>query len=126
MANSGPGSGPGLLRYFKPCRKNSCQISLPNLTGPLSMKVDSTAIQETNKEVSNYLERHGNIECNYLFQILPYFTIAANVITRVLHYVSAHDTVNLLLLNDSGFFRELHRPHYRESFLANNKKSMQT
>ena len=39
MADSGPGSGPGLLRYFKPCRKDSCQISLPNPTGPLSEKV---------------------------------------------------------------------------------------
>ena len=28
MADSGPGSGPGLLRYFKPCRKDSCQIPL--------------------------------------------------------------------------------------------------
>ena len=41
MANSGPGSGPGLLRY--------CQISLPDLTGPLSAKVDSAAIQEANQ-----------------------------------------------------------------------------
>ena len=65
MANSRPGSGPGLLRYLKPCRKDSCQISLPDLTGPLSAKMDSAAIQEANK-VSNYLDRHGNIECNYI------------------------------------------------------------
>ena len=68
MANSGPGSGPGLLRS---CRKDSCQISLPDLIGPLSAKVDSAAIQEANKEVSNYLDRHGNLECNYPFPILP-------------------------------------------------------
>ena len=53
MANSGPGSGPGLLRS---CRKDSCQISLPDPIGPLSAKVDSAAIQEANKEVSNYLD----------------------------------------------------------------------
>ena len=71
MANSRPGSGPGLLRYLKPCRKHSCQISLPDLTGPLNAKVNSTAIQEANKEVSNYLDRHGNLEYNYPFLILP-------------------------------------------------------
>ena len=68
MANSGPGSGPGLLRS---CRKDSCQISLPDPIGPLSAKVDSAAIQEANKEVSNYLGRHGNLECNYPLPILP-------------------------------------------------------
>ena len=73
MANSGPGSGPCLLRYFKLCRKDSCQISLPDLTGPLSAKMDSAAIQEANKEMSTYFDRHGNIECNYVypFPILP-------------------------------------------------------
>ena len=71
MANSRPGSGPGLLRYLKPCRKDSCQILFPDLIGPLSVKVNSAAIQEANKEVSNYLDRHGNLECNYLFPILP-------------------------------------------------------
>ena len=49
MVDSEPGSGPGLLRYFKPCRKDSCQIPLPNPIGPLSEKVDSAAIEEANK-----------------------------------------------------------------------------
>ena len=48
-----------------------------------------------------------------------------NVITHLSHYVSARNTVNLLLLNGSGFFCELHRPYYRECFHANNKKNMQ-
>ena len=61
-----------------------------------------------------------------LFQILPYFTIAANVITHVSHYVSAHGTVNLLSLHGAGFFHELHRPHYCKNFPVNNKDSMQT
>ena len=68
MVNSVPGSGPCLLRS---CRKGSGQISLPDLIDPLSAKVDSGAFQETNKEVSNYLDRHGNLECNYPFPILP-------------------------------------------------------
>ena len=52
MVDSGPCSGPGLLRYFKPCRKDSCQISLPNPTGILSEKVDNAAIEEANKKVT--------------------------------------------------------------------------
>ena len=52
MADSGPGSGPGLLRYFKPCRKDSCQIPLPNPTGPLCEKLDSATIEEANEEVT--------------------------------------------------------------------------
>ena len=40
MVNNVPGSAPGLLR------KGSCQILFPNPTGPLSVKLDSAAIQE--------------------------------------------------------------------------------
>ena len=54
------------------------------------------------------------------------FMIAANVITRLSHYISARDIVNLLLLCGARFFHELHRPYYRESFPTNNKKSIQT
>ena len=68
MVNSAPGSEPYLLRS---CRKGSGQITVPDLIGPLSAKVDSGVFQETNKEVSNYLDRHGNLECNYPFSILP-------------------------------------------------------
>ena len=62
MADSGPGSGPGLLRYFKPCRKDSsCQILLPNPTGSLSEKVDSAAIEEANKEVTAVIAKTGGV-----------------------------------------------------------------
>ena len=44
MANSVPGYAPGLLR------KDSSQISLPDPTGPLSMKLDSATIQEDDRE----------------------------------------------------------------------------
>ena len=60
MAESGPGSDSGLLRYFKPCRKDSCQISLPNSTGPLSEKLDSAAIEEANKEVTAVIAGTGS------------------------------------------------------------------
>ena len=60
MVESGPGSSPGLLRYFKPCRKDSCQILLPKPTGTLSEKVDSTAIEEANKEVTAAIAGTGS------------------------------------------------------------------
>ena len=59
MADSGPGSGPGLLRYFKPCRKDSYQIPLPNPTGPLCEKLDSAAIEEANEEVTAVIAGTG-------------------------------------------------------------------
>ena len=87
MVDSKPGSGPDLLRYFKLCRKDFCRLPLPNPTGPLSEKVDSAAIEEAalqaatayqllglpvhfyiqvtrQRWVSNYLDRHRNLECN--------------------------------------------------------------
>ena len=54
MANNGPGSGPGLLR------KDSCQISLSDPTGPLSVKVDIDAIQETNEKVTAVIASTGS------------------------------------------------------------------
>ena len=68
MADSGPGSGPGLLRYhFKPCRKDSCQISLPNPTGPLSEReVASATIEEANKEVTVVIAGTGGKRQPYL------------------------------------------------------------
>lgn len=66
MADSGPRSGLSLLRYFKSCRKDSCQISLPNSTGPLSKKVDSAAIEEANKEVTAVIGNTGGKRKPYL------------------------------------------------------------
>ena len=66
MADSGPGSGPGLLRYFKPCRKNSCQILLPKPTCSLSEKVDSAAIKEANREVTAVIASTGGKRKRYL------------------------------------------------------------
>ena len=66
MADSGQGSGHGLLRYFKPSRKYSCQISLPNPTGPLSEKMDGAAIEEANKEVTAVIAGTGGKRQPYL------------------------------------------------------------
>ena len=69
MADNGPGSGPGLLRYFKPCRKDSCQISLPNPTGSLSEKVDSATIEEANKEVTAVIAGTGSKHASAIFEV---------------------------------------------------------
>ena len=52
MANTGPGSGQGLLTYFKLCWKDSYQITLPNSTDPLCKKADDTTTEEANKKVT--------------------------------------------------------------------------
>ena len=55
------GHGPGLLRFFKPCRKNPCDLPLPDLSGSLSEKVDSirSPIEEANKEVTGTVQYSG-------------------------------------------------------------------
>ena len=114
MVDSGPGSGPGLLRYFKPCRKDSCHISLPNPTGPLSEKVDSAAIEEANKEVTAVTASTGGKRKRYLKLIdKQWATIGC--------YAAEHGTANVIrpcvfmhlstvnyLLHGARFFRELH------------------
>ena len=58
--------GPGLLKFFKPCRKNSCDLPLPDPNGVLKEKVDSSAIEEANKEVSNVITDSGGKRNPYL------------------------------------------------------------
>ena len=53
------GHGPGLLRFFKPCRKNPCDLPLPDPSGSLSEKVDSSVIEEANKEVTTIIADVG-------------------------------------------------------------------
>jgi len=57
--------GPG-LRFYKPCRKNSCDLALPNPTGSLSKKVDSSAIEEGNKEVTTVVTNTGGKQKPYV------------------------------------------------------------
>ena len=89
MADSGPGSGPGLLRYFKLCRKDSCQISLPNPTGPLSEKVDSAAIEKGNKEVSAVIASTGG-------KRQPYLKLTDEQRATIWRYAAEHGTVNAI------------------------------
>ena len=89
MADSGLGSGPGLLRYFKPCRKNSCQISLPNPTGPLSEKVDSASIEEAKREETAVIASTGNKRKRYL-------RLTDEQRATIGRYASEHGTANAI------------------------------
>ena len=89
MADSGSGSGPGLLRYFKPCRKDSCQISLPNPTGPLSEKVDSATIEEANKEATAVIVGTGG-------KRQPYLKLTDEQQATIGRYAAEHGTVNAI------------------------------
>ena len=62
--------GPGLLKFFKPCRKNSCDLPLPDPNSVLKEKVDSSAIEEANKEVSNVITDSGGKRKPYL-KLMP-------------------------------------------------------
>ena len=111
MVDSWSGSGPGLLRYFKPCRKDSCQISLPNPTGPLSEKVDSATIEEANKEVTAVIAGTGG-------KHQPYLKLADEQRATIGHYAAEYGTVNAIRCF-KGDFRKLLYNH--ESFPTNNK-----
>ena len=89
MADSGPGSGPALLRYFKLCRKDSCQKSLPNPNGPLSEKVDSAAIEEANKEVTTVIAGTGG-------KRQPYLQLADEQRANIGRYAAEYSTVNAI------------------------------
>ena len=52
---AGPSHDLGLLSFFKPCRKNSCDLLLPDPSDALSEKMDSSAIEEANKEVNSII-----------------------------------------------------------------------
>ena len=53
------GDGPGLLRFFKLCRKNPCDLPLLDPSGSLSEKVDSSTIEEANKEATTIIADAG-------------------------------------------------------------------
>ena len=89
MADSRPGSGPGLLRYFKPCRKDSCQIPLPNPTGPLCEKLGSAAIEEANEEVTAVIEDTGG-------KRKPYSKLTGKQRATIWSYAAEHGTVNAI------------------------------
>ena len=77
------------MRYFKPCRKNSCQISLPNPTGPLSEKVDSATIEEANTEVTAVIAGTGG-------KLQPYLKLTDELRATIGCYAAEHDIVNTI------------------------------
>ena len=79
MVDRGPGSGPGLLRYFKPCRKDSCKIprflrQRIDLLDYLAHFYIQVACQG---RVSNYPHRCGNLECSYSFKFCHYYVYSS-------------------------------------------------
>ena len=82
-------SDPGLLRSFKPCRKDSCQILLSNPTGPLSKKLDSSAIEEANKEVTAVIAITGGKHQLYL-------KLTDEQWATIWRYAAEHGTVNAI------------------------------
>ena len=53
------GHSPRLLRFFKLCRKNPCDLLLLYPNDSLSEKVDSSAIEEANKEITTIIADAG-------------------------------------------------------------------
>ena len=55
-----------LYKYFKPCKKESCNIVLPDPSSSLSKELDSAVIEEANKEVSQLVTSTGGKRAPYL------------------------------------------------------------
>ena len=60
-----------LYKFFKPCKKDACDMPLPNLTGSLKRELDSTVIEEANKEVSKLITSAGRKRSPYL-KVMPH------------------------------------------------------
>ena len=112
MVDSGPGSGPGLLRYFKLCRKDSCQTPLPNPTGPLCEKLDSAAIEEANEEVTAVIADTGG-KCK------PYLKLTDKQRAAIGCYAAEHGTVNTI----HHFARDFPKDSLKESTIRGWKKA---
>jgi len=86
------GNGPGLLKYFKPCKKNTSQILLPDPTGLLSDKVDSTAIEEANAEVTSVLASASALGSKRM----PYLKLTPEQKAIIGQYAAEHGIVSAL------------------------------
>ena len=112
MADSGPGSGPGLLRYFKLCREDSCQILLPNPTRLLCEKLDSATIEEANKEVTAVIVDTGG-------KRKPYLNLTYEKQAATGRYAAEHGTVNAIRC----FARDFPKDSLKESTICGWKKA---
>ena len=96
------GNGPGLLKYFKPCKKNMSQILLPDSTDPLSDKVDSTAIEEANTEVTSVLAS----ACALGRKCTPYLKLIPPQKAIIGQYAAEHGIVNAICRFQGDFRRD--------------------
>ena len=83
------GHGPGLLRFFKLCRKNSCDLSLPDPSGSLSEKMDSSVIEEANKEVTTIIADAGG-------KRKPYWKLTPEQKAMIGRYATENGIVNAI------------------------------
>ena len=81
--------GPGLLRFFKPCRKNPCDLPLADPSGSLSEKVDSSAIEEANKEVTTIIADAGG-------KLKPYLKLTPKQKATIGRYAAENGIVNAI------------------------------
>ena len=76
-----------LYKYFKPCKKDACDIRLPDPSGSLSNKLDSGLIEEANKEVSQLVMSTGGKRS-------PYLKITPQQKATIAKYTAEHGIVN--------------------------------
>ena len=81
--------GPGLLRFFKPCRKNPYDLPLPDPSGSLSEKVDSSVIEEANKEVTTIIADVGG-------KLKPYLKLTPEQKATIGRYAAENGIVNAM------------------------------
>jgi len=91
-----------LLKYYKPCRKNTSKILLLDPTSPLSIKVDSTAVEETNVEVTAVLA-----SASAGSKRAPYLKLTPEQKAIIGKYATEHGIVNAICRFQSDFQRIL-------------------
>ena len=79
-----------LYKYFKPCRKVTCNMPLPNPEGPLSKEIDTETIKELNKEVE------ALVNSGRMGKRSPYLKVTAEQRATIGKYASEHDIINAI------------------------------
>ena len=90
-------NGPGLLKYFKPC---TSEILLPDSNSPLSDKVDNTAIEEANTEVTAALA-----SASAGSKRVPYLKLTPEQKAIIGKYAMEHGIVNAIRRFQGIFLR---------------------
>ena len=76
-----------LYKFFKPCKKDACDMPLPSPSGSLKKQLDSAVIKEANKEVSKLITSAGGKRSPYL-KVTPYQK------ATIAKYAAEHGIVN--------------------------------